>query len=216
MGTEDFSLIEATELPQDLVPFSAIDKTPRLVPTVTKTVPDQLWSVVRALYFIEGYRKGARNPAVIAEAIDSMIQKAVEQGITSDDLNTLYEESTERRADIELDPVAEDVYRIQRDPRGLEVFIVNLLDAMGIEITLGEDLTTQEEDTSVVDVTDPIVSEVEEEATEVNPQEAEAARIATKLGLEAQVPAGEGKNLVSAEPFEVDSTDPYVKQIKGQ
>lgn len=215
MPTDDFNLIEATTLPEDLVPFSSIDTTPNLPPTIERVISDQLWSVAKAIEFIEIYRKGLRDPQIVSETIEALIKPTMVLGLTSDDLTVLYDESSERRLEIELSSISEDVYKTERDPKNLQLLVVELLEAIGIEVSRGTDLTEEELDESPVRTTDPIVSEAEEEAIAINPQEAEAARIAAKLGLEASVPAGEGQHVVIEEPYEVDSTDPYVQKIKG-
>jgi hypothetical protein len=155
-----------------------------------------------------------RDPEYLATIMAETLEPSIDFGVTNDDLEDLYEESSARRAEIDLDPIAENVYRNQRDPKLLRDLLLDALEAHGIEKTLGPDLTTDEEEEPIVKVTDEEVKKAEGNA-ESDGTRATAEAIAIKLGLEIQPSDVAGQNLVIADLFEVDSNDPYIKKVVG-
>lgn len=208
----DFNLQQA-QVDPDASWSNLADVTPSAPKVVTKTIPEQSWSVVQALRFSGLYAAGLRDPAILAAAIADSLAPAVDLADGNQEtLDADYAESAERRAELGLEVVDSSTYMQQRDPRLLEKLALDLLNAAGLESELGDDLTQSDADESLVGLADTGVLEVARTGA-TSPQEARAREIAAKLGLSPA--ADDGYHAVVPEVMAADSTDPYIKKVAG-
>ena len=210
--TTSFDPTQAVTLP------TAVEASPSITPIttkrITKTIPNQSWSMVQTLLFIQKQEQGLRDPSQIAQVIAQQLAPAINMGdANSDTLSTLYSESNTRRAALDLNPIVETAYKNERNPNYLQSFIVSLLNNGGLETELGTDLTYNSGALPEVEVTDPNVRTSWQTGTTVSPEQTTAQAIAEKLGLTVQHSSDEQINLVIPAELSVDSTDPYTKKV---
>jgi len=195
---------------------AAINTTPNEVQKFTKEVPEQGWAMAQALSFISSYTAGLRDPDYLSETVAASIKGSIDQGDSNaEKLSAYYEESTARRAVLELESIDENDYLQQRDPRLLANLVKTLLTNRGLEVELEEDMTVTEETSDVVSVSDQAVRETWKEGDEKTPQQIIAEEIAEKLGIEIEGTVI-ALNLNLPTITQVDSTDPYIKKVSGQ
>jgi hypothetical protein len=208
----DFDPVQATTQPNVLT--LAPDISPVPMKFISKSIPNQSWAMTQALNFLQMYTAGLRDPEAIADMLTSSMDSAIDKNASNQTtLSVLYQESSNRRAALGLDPIDENVYKSQRDPRLLKGLVVNLLNDKGVESDLQEDMTVESRTLSDVEVSDPDVRPAWQIGA--SPEEEEAIRIAQKLGLQVMHSSSELINLVIEDPPEIDSTDPYIKKVGG-
>ena len=210
----EIDVIKATEQPDDLV-FSTPDISQEEYPFVSRYIDDQNWASVMALDLIMQHENDLRDNNNIAVVISDSLSDVIDNTVNDDDLNGLYTESSDRRADIDLEPVDEEIYKKQRDPRLLRNFAYDSIIASGIEHELHDDLITSEPDDSIVNVSDDDVEKNIGGGEAPEDIKSDAEEIAVKLGMEVQHSDLDDKNLIINDVFEVDSTDEYVKKVIG-
>jgi len=192
------------------------DITPAKVKRITKSVPEQSWAMAQTLLFIQTQTAGLRDPQTLAQTIAASLAPAINMSDSNADmLTTLYSDSNTRRAAVDLDPIAETTYKSERNPNYLQTFIVNLLNASGIESELQDDLTYSTGALPEVEVTDSNVRPAWQTGTSTPSTEETAQAIAESLGLEVQHSSEEQINLIIPAQMSVDSTDPYTKKVMG-
>ena len=111
-----FNISQATELPVGIQ--QAPDSTPTRAKRINKVIPNQSWSMIQTLRFIQLQGQNLRDPSELGALISQTLTTAIDQGDSNTEkLNNLYTESETRRLDLELDPIDENLYKNQRDPR---------------------------------------------------------------------------------------------------
>ena len=210
----EINVPQARTEPDDLTVVQA-RQTAEVSAFQSRSIPSQSWSTMQALNFIMLHENDFRDPAVLADLIVSSIYEIIDSKLSQDALSVLYDESYDRRASIDLDGIDEDIYKNQRDPQLLRQFILELLVAMGLESELTDDISEVLSDEQLLRITDDAVKSARDKGA---PSEVEeiSEQIAVKLGLQFQAPDTVGQNLIIDQPYELDSTDSYVKMVVGQ
>jgi len=210
-----FNISQATELPVGIQ--QAPDSTPTRAKRINKVIPNQSWSMIQTLRFIQLQGQNLRDPSELGALISQTLTTAIDQGDSNTEkLNNLYTESETRRLDLELDPIDENLYKNQRDPRLTAGFATNLINNIGIETNLEDDLTYGSGALPEVEVSDSAVRVSWKTGTSPSSEEDTAIAIAEKLGLQVQHTSDELISLIIPIELSVDSTDPYVKKVRGQ
>ena len=205
--------IEQATLQPPNLEVASIDTTPDPLPVVIKAIPNQSWAMVMAMNFVDMQTSDLRNPDTLGQMLSDAITPTLPE--TTEDTDVLYVKSVARRAELELSPVDQNVYEQQIDPKRVKEFSIELLNAVGIESELGADTTSNEQTPSIVNVEDPSVRTAWQEQPDTELED-KAKIIAQNLGLELTASPVASQNLVISDPYEVDSTDPYVKKVMGQ
>lgn len=205
----EINIQEATEAPADLS-LSSPEISQVEIPFLKRVFSNQSWSTMMASNFIMTHENDLRDNGTLADVISASISM-VEKDVTPDELDALYDASVLRREEIELDPIDEVTYDNQRDPKLLNGFALDVLDAMGFKSEFHPDLTTEDLDERIVTIEDDSVEDnvVDGEPSSIEDQ---AETIAIELGLE-HIPDETDSNLIVPTIFETDSTDPYVKKV---
>lgn len=209
--TEELNLSWAREAPD--VQEASPDVTPVTERTVLKVIPNQLWSMVQAMSFVDLYAAGLRDPERLAAALADGLAPAVDLADGNQEtLDAEHAVSSERRTALGLSAIDASTYAQQRDPRLLDKLVLSLLNVSGLESELTDDLEQATPDASLVGISDSGVQEAARSGA-VSAQEARAREIAAKLGL---TPASDdGWHAIIPEVVSIDSTDPYIKKVVG-
>jgi hypothetical protein len=165
-----------------------------------------------AIKFVNLQSSDLRNPDVLGQLLADTITPTLPT--IAPDPTAAYNTSVERRAEIDLNPINENVYDQQIDPKRVKQFAIELLNATGIESELGEDITVNATTSTTVNVEDPSIRPIWEEQP-TSASETAAIAIAQKLGLNLSPPISYNQNLVIPGPYAVDSTDPYIRKVMG-
>lgn len=208
----EIDVTKATADPEDLT-LSTPEETDVDPKLFSRAFSGQMWAMMQSLHFIMAQESDLRDNDVMSDIIASTLGPTEEIPSTTD-LDAFYEESEERREDISLEPVDETTYKRQRDTRQLKDFSFEMLVAMGIEQELGEDTTEAEGDDETVRLSDDTVEESVGEGTDPEIKST-AEAIASDLDMETTDPLAGNQNLIIEDPYVLDSTDPYVKKVRG-